>query len=255
MQRAAHPRTATLTLAPPTQIGTDDGRIKLVGAASTEATLIAPAATATASLHILPNTGCLLRLDTAGTLELWSVPEAKCKCTLVAPGGDAFTVCHPLPHDPYALLGTAGGAIAVVALLSGAGEPLGPARAAEGMRVMPFALPADTLGAPEDTPVAALQSTEAAGSGLQVLVLHEWHGLCVYSFDQTKVRARQSPALLHYAERRCCLQGGRRPARLTASAVSTDVHGDARVAGGGAAAVRRRDQGAACRRHHVRVLG
>ena len=189
------------------QIGTADGRIKLVGASSTEATLAAPQASATASLHILPNTGCLLRLDTVGTLELWSVPEATCTCTLTASHGDAFTVCHPLPHDPYALLGTAGGAVAVVGLLSGAGEPLGPARAAGGMAVLPFALSADALGAPEDTPVAALQSSEAAGTGLQLLVLHDWHGLCVYSFDQKKVRSQplrsRAAAVTALRRRRC----------------------------------------------------
>jgi hypothetical protein len=47
--------------------------MKLIGAKSTEATFTALMPTATASIHILPNTGCLLRLDTSGHLELWSI--------------------------------------------------------------------------------------------------------------------------------------------------------------------------------------
>jgi hypothetical protein len=176
------------------QIGTCDGRMKLIGANSSEATLTAPAPTATASIHILPNTGCLLRLDTSGHLELWSIAESKCPSRLSA-HNDIITVCHPMPHDPYALLGTASGAVLVAGLTSQAGEPLGPARAASGMTIMPLSLSAEVLGAPEDTPVVTLQSSECVASGLQVLVLHEWHALCVYSFDSKKVRSQRCAAM------------------------------------------------------------
>jgi hypothetical protein len=162
--------------------------MKLIGAKSTEASLTALVPTATASIHILPNTGCLLRLDTSGHLELWSIPDRRCPSRISA-HNDTITACHPMPHDPYVLLGTASGAMLVAGLTSQAGEPLGPLRAAAGMTIMPLALSAEVLGAPQNTPVVTLQSAECGASGLQVLLLHEWHALCVYSFSSKKVRS------------------------------------------------------------------
>ena len=170
------------------QIGTSDGRVKLVGTSSTEATLTSPERHATVSLHSLPNTGCLLRLDTAGTLELWSIIECALEATLSAPASDTFTACEPLIHDPYVALGCASGALHIAAVLDRAGKPLSPARPAGTIKLTPLVATADALGVPEDTPVVSVQPREIEGAGLCVLVLHEWQGLTIYSVHKRSVR-------------------------------------------------------------------
>jgi hypothetical protein len=186
VERAHHLAAPPCTRA--LQIGTSDGRVKLVGVASTEATLTSAARTATASLHTLPNTGCFLRLDVAGTLELWSIARLVCAATLAAPGADAFTACHPLPHDPYVVLGCTSGALCVAGLLDGCGEPLAPAKPAARLRMMLFAVAPDALGVPEDTPVVSVHATEGGPGGLCALVLHEWRGVTIYSLHKRAVR-------------------------------------------------------------------
>lgn len=173
------------------QIGTADGRVKVIGAASTEATLTAPTRTATASLHILPNTGAFLRLDADGTLELWSVPRQHLTDALPALENDTPTACHLLPHDPYVLLGCASGALRAVAVLDADCEPLPPARPAGALRQMPFAALPDALGVPEDSPVLSVQTMDGGVGGLCALMLHEWQGVTVYSLHKRSVRTPQ----------------------------------------------------------------
>jgi hypothetical protein len=173
---------------PALQIGTSDGRIKLIGTSSTEITLTSESSTPTASLHILPNTGCLLRLDTLGSLELWSITTSQCEATIFAPADDSITTCFPLPHDPYLLLGCSSGAVRVAGLLSASGDPLGPARPAAHLRLMPLILSPDVLNVSEDCPVVGLQTMETRQDGLRLMLLHEWLGVTIFSFQMQKVR-------------------------------------------------------------------
>lgn len=182
-QRRSHP--------PPiyaVQIGTSDGRIKLVGAAGAETTLCSPYRSATTALHQLPNRGSFLRLCSDGALELWSIPQEQLSARVFAPSPDTFVSCHPLQHDPYVLLGCASGAMRVAAVLGTEGEPLEPLSPAGGLRVLPYAVSADGFGVPEDTALISVQPQENAHAGLCALTLHEWQRITVYNLRRRAVR-------------------------------------------------------------------
>lgn len=170
------------------QLGTTDGRLKLIGAASTEVTLTSEARTYTASIHILPNTGDVIRLDDDGRIELWSMDSMECVASLPPPHDDVVTVCLPLPHDPYLLLGCRSGAVNVVGLLGSDHAPLGPTRSAHFLSQMPYVIEPRRLGIEEEAPIVDMRVMESQVEGTNIVMLHEWQAVTVFNLDSSSVR-------------------------------------------------------------------
>jgi hypothetical protein len=171
------------------QVGTSDGRIKLLGTGCMEVTLTSPEQTATKSLHILANTGCLLRLDTAGGVDLWSISTARRVQHLMPPPGDAITVLCPLPHDPYVLAGCRSGALRVLGLVGATSEPSTPASTVTGLRWMHYTAQPEDLGAPDDCPVGQIAVTNDSSGHVRVALLHEGHAVTLWALHSRQVRA------------------------------------------------------------------
>jgi hypothetical protein len=170
------------------QVATTDGRIKLVGTACIDRTLQSPLRTATISLHVLPNTGCFLRLDVQGTLELWSIPKRKCLVALEPPStADNVTACCPLTHTPFVLVGCGSGALRVVGLLNSADELVGPARPVEGLKWMGYEMLYDELKVPQDSELQEIVCMRYGESDVEVLLRHETSHVTALSMASREV--------------------------------------------------------------------
>jgi WD40 repeat protein len=191
------------------QVGSLDGRIKLLGTSCVEMTLTAPEQSPTKSLHVLPNTGCILRLDTLGDVELWSIPNSSRVQCLRPPRGDAVTVLRPLLHDPYVLTGCRSGSLRVFGLVNALQEPSSPASPVSGLQWLPYvALPED-LGAPDDTEVLALDVANDAQGHLRVAMLHAGHAVTVWALHTRQVYGAGAACLV------CCCHACDNGKRLT----------------------------------------
>eukprot|EP00892_Ulva_mutabilis_P003042 jgi/Ulvmu1/12739/UM095_0044.1 len=168
-------------------VGTRDGRIKLVGTAAVERTLVSERLTATVSLHVLPNTGCFLRLASCGTLELWSIRDCACLCTLSAEVADPIVTCCPLMYSPFALLGTGCGTMRCCALVNSAGEHVGPARPVHSLVWMPFQMTTADLHIPDDSELQHVTSMQRSDGEVRALLLHEFHTISAISLVSGQV--------------------------------------------------------------------
>lgn len=175
------------------QVGTRDGRIKLVGTAAVERTLISKRRSATVSLNVLPNTGCFLRLESSGHLELWSIRLCKCLCTLSADVGDPIVSCCPLLNSPFALLGLGSGSLQCCAFVNAAGEHVGPTRPIEGLQWMPFTVPTDDINIPDDSELQHVASMQRCDGEFRVLLLHEYQTVTAMSLASGEVCPDQAP--------------------------------------------------------------
>jgi hypothetical protein len=165
-------------------VGTDDGRIKVVGTACLECTLTSPSKTATASLHVLANTGCFLRLDACG--------KSKHLFTLEATGGDTITSCCPLAHTPFVFVGCASGTFRTVGLMDATGELVGPARPVESMRWMGLTMSPDELEVSEDSELQEIQCMHSSEDDVRVLLRHEYNTVTLVSVSSKLVRGSVS---------------------------------------------------------------
>ena len=162
-----------------------------MGTACIDRTLTSALATATLSLHVLPNTGCFLRLDVLGTLELWSIPQRKCVFTLDPPDvADNITACCPLTHTPFVLVGCGSGALRVVGLLNAAEELVGPSRPVEGLQWMGYEMLCTEMNVPEDSELQEIVCMHYGELDVEILMRHESTMVTALSMADREVRAR-----------------------------------------------------------------
>lgn len=124
---------------PALQVGTEDGRVKLIGQQGVEATMRSGSSRAgTRHLCFLPNRGAILRVNEEGEIQLFSVPACRL-LTSTWLRGDPINAAALLPEeDPYLLLGCESGNVRVVALLDDHGMPAAEGTAAADLALQPY---------------------------------------------------------------------------------------------------------------------
>lgn len=166
-----------------------------MGTAAVERTLVSARHNATVSLHVLPNTGCFLRLESCGHLELWSIRACACLSTLSADVADPIVSCCPLVNTPFALLGTGSGLLRCCAFVNAAGEHVGPARPIQALQWMPFQVTTSDLHVPEDSELRNVVSTQRSNGEVRALLLHEFHTVTAMSMASGNVRTPPASAM------------------------------------------------------------
>lgn len=219
-----------------------------MGTSAVERTLISNRRNATVSLHVLPNTGCFLRLESCGHLEMWSIRQCKCLCTLSADIGDPIISCCPLLNSPFVLLGLGSGTLQCCAMVNAAGEHVGPARPIEGLQWMPFTVSTADIHIPDDSELQYVTSMQRCDGEFRVLLLHELHTVTAMSLASGEVCPCSFCMHLHFQQLvavpllyRCC------PSMcLTASTLLQRAH-HACSQSLSQVTLSRRTQGTACR--------
>eukprot|EP00879_Flechtneria_rotunda_P011333 GHRR01011838.1.p1 GENE.GHRR01011838.1~~GHRR01011838.1.p1 ORF type:complete len:1352 (+),score=605.93 GHRR01011838.1:400-4455(+) len=166
-------------------VGTQDGRIQVIGRDGVEQALSCRSHEATQQLLFLINRGGIVRLNQAGILELFGADPAGCDTEedsskplhTLAVQDDKVCRLALLHREPYLLLGCSSGIVRVCGLVNASGVPVAEARQVRGLILMPYFISPQKLLA--SGPVQLLSVKTALQQQL-LLVAHEGSGLAVW---------------------------------------------------------------------------
>ena len=134
----------------------------------------------------------MLRLESCGHLELWSVRDCVCLCTLSAEFADPIISCCPLLNSPFALVGLGSGTLQCCAFVNAAGEHVGPARPIQALQWMPFQVATANIHVQDDSELQHVTSMQRRDGEVRALLLHEFHTVTAMSMVSGEVRSPSS---------------------------------------------------------------
>eukprot|EP00878_Enallax_costatus_P027200 GHUV01029262.1.p1 GENE.GHUV01029262.1~~GHUV01029262.1.p1 ORF type:complete len:638 (+),score=216.01 GHUV01029262.1:649-2562(+) len=178
------------------QVGTEDGRVKVVGADGVELLLgVGGNGAGTQQLVSAANRAGIVRLDKSGVLQLFSIDPAstadeddpsKPLDTLTV-DGDKVCCLAALPREPYLLLGCSSGSIKVAALVNASGTPVTEARQIRGLQLTQYSIPPRKLDA---AGAVTLLSVLSQPPYQHLLAVHEESGAVIWDLRAQVLVAR-----------------------------------------------------------------
>eukprot|EP01025_Chloroclados_australasicus_P049712 TRINITY_DN567_c0_g1_i4.p1 TRINITY_DN567_c0_g1~~TRINITY_DN567_c0_g1_i4.p1 ORF type:complete len:1139 (+),score=126.77 TRINITY_DN567_c0_g1_i4:44-3460(+) len=167
-------------------VGSDDGRIKLLGKHGVEKTLVSSNHFGTRELEFLLNRGVLMRIVEDGELELWDLTTCEMISKIRLEEDDGITAAYCLPQEPYIFFGTRLGGLQIACLTSDNNQPAIEDLKITGVELRPYKVVAQDMQAKGEV----LQiHVNPQGNNYRILLLHKFSGITIWELKSRTVVA------------------------------------------------------------------